>query len=582
MKKPKNTVLTTVSWLFLYLAVLWLAVKLAMSYETGVSILALLPKMAQSLADPFAIKFNAQSLAFVAVFSLLYCIGIAAWYSSYGKRRLGEEHGSASWASAGSVNRMFAQDKKTDRILTQHVRMGLDEYSHRRNLNTLIIGGSGAGKTRGYALPNIMQMNSSFVITDAKGEIIRSVGSMLEDAGYQIRVLDLINFHQSNRYNPFRYIRDEKDVIKLINNLIRNTTPKGAQSSEPFWEKSETALLQALMFYLLTEAPREEQSFGMVMTMLEYAGASEQNEQYLSPLDLLFMALEETKPDSIALRQYQVFKQAAGKTAKSILVSVAVRLAAFNLEQIRDMTGEDELDITSLGEKKTALFAIVPDNDTSFNFLIGLCYTQIFQTLYYEADHRYKGRLPVPVHFMLDEFPNIPIPEEFDKCLATMRSRGISASIIIQNLAQLKTMFKADKDMWETVMGNCDTLLYLGGNETSTHEVISKMLGKATIDTRSYGLSRGRNGNYSTNKQVIGRELLLPNEVREIDNEYGVLFIRGTKPIWDRKYRLESHPRYFLTAHGKGGRYVHKKSKLQTIPFTAFDFENAGYYEVIE
>jgi type IV secretion system protein VirD4 len=582
MKKPKNTALTTVSWLFLYLAVLWLAVKLAMSYETGVSILALLPKMAQSLADPFAIKFNAQSLAFVTVFSLLYCIGIAAWYSSYGKRRLGEEHGSASWASAGSVNRMFAQEKRTDRILTQHVRMGLDEYRHRRNLNALIIGGSGAGKTRGYALPNIMQMNSSFVITDAKGEIIRSVGSMLEDAGYKIKVLDLINFHQSNRYNPFRYIRDEKDVIKLINNLIRNTTPKGAQSSEPFWEKSETALLQALMFYLLTEAPREEQNFGMVMTMLEYAGASEQNEQYLSPLDLLFMALEETKSDSIALRQYQVFKQAAGKTAKSILVSVAVRLAAFNLEQIRDMTGEDELDITSLGEKKTALFAIVPDNDTSFNFLIGLCYTQIFQTLYYEADHRYKGRLPVPVHFMLDEFPNIPIPEEFDKCLATMRSRGISASIIIQNLAQLKTMFKADKDMWETVMGNCDTLLYLGGNETSTHEVISKMLGKATIDTRSYGLSRGRNGNYSTNKQVIGRELLLPNEVREIDNEYGVLFIRGAKPVWDRKFSLESHSRYSLTAHGKGVRYVHKKSKLQTIPFTAFDFENAGYYEVIE
>ena len=582
MKKPKNTALTTVSWLFLYLAVLWLAVKLAMSYERGVSILALLPKTAQSLADPFAISLNAHTMAFVSVFSLLYGVGVAAWYSSYGKRRLGEEHGSAAWASAGWVNRMFAQDRCTDRILTQHVRMGLDEYKHRRNLNALIIGGSGAGKTRGYALPNIMQMNSSFVITDAKGEIIRSVGSMLEDAGYEIKVLDLINFHQSNRYNPFRYIRDEKDVIKLINNLIRNTTPKGAQSSEPFWEKSETALLQALMFYLLTEAPREEQNFGMVMTMLEYAGASEQNEQYLSPLDLLFMALEETKPDSIALRQYQVFKQAAGKTAKSILVSVAVRLVAFNLEQIRDMTGEDELDITSLGEKKTALFAIVPDNDTSFNFLIGLCYTQIFQTLYYEADHRYKGRLPVPVHFMLDEFPNIPIPEEFDKCLATMRSRGISASIIIQNLAQLKTMFKADKDMWETVMGNCDTLLYLGGNETSTHEVISKMLGKATIDTRSYGLSRGRNGNYSTNKQVIGRELLLPNEVREIDNEYGVLFIRGAKPIWDRKYRLESHPRYSLTAHSKGGRYVHFKPKLQTIPFTAFDFENAGYYEVIE
>lgn len=312
MKKPKNMALTTVSWLFLYLAVLWLAVKLAMSYESGMSILALLPKMAQSLANPFAISFNVHTLAFAAVFSLLYGVGVAAWYSSYGKRRMGEEHGSATWASPGAVNRMFSQDKNTDRILTRHVRMGLDEYKHQRNLNALIIGGSGAGKTRGYALPNIMQMNSSFVITDAKGEIIRSVGNMLKDAGYEIKVLDLINFHQSNRYNPFRYIRDEKDVIKLINNLIRNTTPKGAQTSEPFWEKSETALLQALMFYILSESPREEQSFGMVMTMLEYAGASEQNEQYISPLDLLFMALEETKPDSIALRQYQVFKQAAG------------------------------------------------------------------------------------------------------------------------------------------------------------------------------------------------------------------------------------------------------------------------------
>ncbi len=415
MKKPKNTALTTASWFFLYLLVIWLAALLAMNFERGISILELFPKLTESLADPFHITFNEHTLSFVAVFSLLYGIGVAAYYASYSKRRIGEEHGSASWGLPKAINKLFSQDKKTDRILTQHVRMGLDEYKHRRNLNTLVIGGSGAGKTRGYALPNIMQANSSFIVTDAKGEIIRSVGNLLVREGYDIKVLDLINFHNSDRYNPFRYIKEEKDVIKLINNLIRNTTPKGASTQEPFWEKSETALLQALMFYLLMEAPREEQSFGMVMTMLEYAGASEENEQYLSPLDLLFMALEETKPNSIALRQYQVFKQAAGKTAKSILVSVAVRLAAFNLEQIRGMTDEDDLDIASIGEKKTALFAIVPDNDTSFNFLIGLCYTQIFQTLYYEADHKYKGRLPVPVHFMLDEFPNISIPEACDE-----------------------------------------------------------------------------------------------------------------------------------------------------------------------
>lgn len=582
MKKPKNTVLTKISWFFLYLVVVWLAVLLSAKYESGTSAVELFPKMAEALNDPFRLSLNEHTLSFIAIFSLLYGIGIAAYYSSYGKRRIGEEHGSASWGTPKSVNKQFSQNKKTDRILTQHVRMGTNEYKHNRNLNTLVIGGSGAGKTRGYALPNIMQANSSFIVTDAKGEIIRTVGNLLVREGYEIKVLDLINFHNSDRYNPFRYIKEEKDVIKLINNLIRNTTPKGASSSEPFWEKSETALLQALMFYLLMEAPLEEQNFGMVMTMLEYAGASEDNEQYLSPLDLLFMALEETKPNSIALRQYQVFKQAAGKTAKSILVSVAVRLAAFNLEQIRDMTNEDELDIASIGEKKTALFAIVPDNDTSFNFLIGLCYTQIFQTLYYEADHKHKGRLPVPVHFMLDEFPNISIPEEFDKCLATMRSRGISASIIIQNLAQLKSMFKGDRDMWENILGNCDSLLYLGGNETSTHDVISKMLGKATIDTRSYGHSRGRNGNYSTNKQIIGRELLLPNEVREIDNAYGVLFIRGAKPVWDEKFRLQTHSKNHLTANGKGAPYAHIKGRLVTTAFEDFDFENAGYYEVIE
>lgn len=582
MKKPKNSTMTTVAWFFLYVFVLWFAVLLSANYERGISILELFPKMTEALNNPFALSFNEYTLSFIAVFSMIYGVGISAYYSSYGKRRIGEEHGSASWGNPKAVCRQFSQDKKTDRILTQNVRMGLDGYKHNRNLNTLVIGGSGAGKTRGYALPNIMQANSSFIVTDAKGEIIRSVGNLLIKEGYDIKVLDLINFQNSDKYNPFRYIKEEKDVIKLINNLIRNTTPKGASSSEPFWEKSETALLQALMFYLLMEAPLEEQNFGMIMTMLEYAGASEENEQYLSPVDLLFMALEDTNPNSIALRQYQVFKQAAGKTAKSILVSVSVRLAVFNLEQIRNMTNDDELDIASIGEKKTALFAIVPDNDTSFNFLIGLCYTQIFQTLYYEADYKHSGRLPVPVHFVLDEFPNISIPEEFDKCLATMRSRGISASIIIQNLAQLKSMFKGDRDMWETIVGNCDSLLYLGGNETSTHEVISKMLGKATIDTRSYGHSKGRNGSYSTNRQIIGRELLLPNEVREIDNDYGVLFIRGAKPVWDRKFRLESHRKNHLTTNGNAEPYVHIRHRLETTAFENFDFENAQYYEVIE
>lgn len=582
MKKPKNPALTTIMWLFLYVLVIWFAVLLSTNYESGISIIELLPRLMQSINEPFTLTYNEHTLSFIAMFSLLYGIGVAAYYSSYAKRRIGEEHGSASWGNPKAVCKQYSQDKKTDRILTHNVRMGLDGYKHNRNLNTLVIGGSGSGKTRGYALPNIMQCNSSFVCTDPKGEITRTIGNLLIKEGYEIKVLDLINFANSDKYNPFRYIKEEKDVIKLINNLIRNTTPRGASIAEPFWEKSETALLQALMFFLLHEAPPEEQNFGMIMTMLEYAGASEENEQYISPLDLLFTALEAYNPNSIALRQYQIFKQAAGKTAKSILISCAVRLAAFNLEQIRELTSDDELDITCLGERKTALFAIVPDNDTSFNFLVGILYTQIFQTLYYEADHKYKGILPVHVHFMLDEFANVALPEEFDKCLSTMRSRGMSASIIIQNLAQLKSLFKGDINMWETISGNCDSLLYLGGNEQSTHEYVSKLLGKATIDTRSYGHSRGRSGSYSTNKQITGRELLLPNEVREIDNEYSVLFIRGAKPIWDRKFKLESHRKNTQTSNGNGDAYIHIKNNLEIKAFKDFDFENAGHYIILD
>lgn len=582
MKKPKNKRLTAIGWIFLYIGILWFSIKMSINYESGVSIIELFPKLTQSFNDPFKLSFNEYTLSFIAAFSLLYCAGIAYYYVEFGRRRINEEHGSASFGSPRAVNKMFSQDKSTDRILTQNVRIGLDGFKHRRNLNTLVVGGSGAGKTRGYALPNLMQANTSFVVTDPKGEILRTVGNLLISEGYTIKVIDLVNFKNSNQYNPFRYVKEEKDVIKLISNLIKNTTPKGTSSSEPFWEKSETALLQALIFYLLMEAPREEQNFGMVMTMLEFAGASEENEQYLSPLDLLFMALEDTKPNSIALRQYQVFKQAAGKTAKSILVSVAVRLAAFNLEQVRELTYDDELNIPSLAEEKTALFAVIPDNDSTFNFLIGILYTQIFQTLYYEADHKYRGKLPVPVHCIMDEFPNVAMPEEFDKVLATMRSRSISASIIIQNLAQLKSMFKGDRDMWETIVGNTDTVLYLGGNETSTHELISKMLGKATIDTRSYGHSKGRNANYSTNKQIIGRELLLPNEVREIDNDYCILFIRGAKPVWDRKFRLETHKKNYLTTNGKGEPYTHYRKSLDIKDLSEFDFENAHYFEIIE
>lgn len=597
MRKPNSNMTATVMWLFLYLIVVWMALLVATNYQQGLSLLDMMPVLTNSLNNPLDIVFNKHSLKFTGVFSCLYGLGIAMYYSSESKRRIGEEHGSASFGNPKAISKHFQQDKHTDRLFTQRVRMGMNTRKHRRNLNTIVIGGSGAGKTRFYAKPNIMQCNTSFVCTDPKGELLSSVGSLLMDKGYNIKVLDLIDFERSDGYNPFVYIRDDKDVIKLINNLIRNTTPRNAHQSDPFWEKSEMALLQALMFYLINEAPPEEQNFSMVMTMLEYAEVKEEKDDHVSPLDLLFMALELEQPNCIACKQYAVFKQASGKTAKSILVSCAVRLATFNLEQIRNLTDHDELDIKSLGEEKTALFAIIPDNDTSFNYLVGMLYTQIFIELYYQADKVYGGRLPMPVHFVLDEFANIALPEDFEKCLATMRSREIYASIIIQNLAQLKDLFKGSQNTWETILGNCDSLLYLGGNEKSTHKYISELLGKETIQTRSYGHNRGRNGSYSTNRQYIGRDLLTPDEVRLIDNDYALLFIRGAKAVWDKKYNLLGHRNIDLTTDNQRRwadrllnrsyedtpYYIHDKSIVQMQSFVnTFDFDNAENYIIID
>ena len=433
--------------------------------------------------------------------------------------------------------------------------MGLDCYKHKRNLNVLVVGGSGAGKSRAYAVVNIMQFNCSMVVTDPKGELLRKTGRLLEREGYEVRVFDLINPETSFCYNPFAYVRDDKDVLKLINNLIRNTTPKGAQSSDPFWEKSETALLQALMLYLLHEAPPEEQNFSMIMEMLGSAQVKEDDEEYQSPLDILFERLEMRNPESIAVKQYAIYKQAAGKTAKSILISVGVRLAAFNLKQIANLTCTDELDLYSIGEKKVALFCCIPDADTSLNYLVGMIYSNLFQTLYYVADRKYHGKLPIPVHCIMDEWPNVALPDDFDKLLATMRSRNISVSIIIQNIAQLKALFEKQ---WESIIGNCDEFLYLGGNETSTHKLISEnYLGKSTLWLDTYGKSTGHSGSYSTNNQLTGRELMTPDEVRMLDNNLALLFIRGEAPLMDEKYDLLKHPNVKYTTDGGAPAYTH-------------------------
>ena len=535
--------------------VVWLALLIAPYINNG--LIEALPYLTKAINEPFHITLCKNTLKTIFIFLLIYGIGIGIYFSTLRNYRRQEEYGSAKWGSASKVNKKYADKTYSqNKILSQKVRIGLDGKKHHRNLNTLVIGGSGAGKTRFYGKPNIMQCNTSFVILDPKGELLRDTGNLLEKEGYVIRVIDLIDMSKSHGYNPFAYIQDDKDVLKLITNLIRNTTPKGAQSNDPFWEKSETALLEALCLYLINEAPEEEQNFSMVMEMIVAAEPKEDDEDYISPLDQLFIELENDKPESLALKQYKIYKQAAGKTAKSILISVGVRLAAFNLESIASLTHYDELELEKMGERKTALFAVIPDNDSTFNFLIGMLYTQLFQMLYYSADIIHHGELPIPVHFMMDEFANVALPDEFDKLLATMRSRRIFVSIIIQNLAQIKALYK---DAWESIVGNCDELYYLGGNEQSTHKFMSEYLGKETLDTNTYGKSSGRNGNYSTNYQQAGRELLTADEVRLLDNDYALLFIRGELPILDKKYNILKHPNVTYTKDGNGQSYEHGK-----------------------
>ena len=490
----------------------------------------------------------------------LYVMGICIYTSEQGRTREGEEHGSAAWATPKQVNAMFCQ--KENKILTRHVRLGLDTHKHRRSLNVLVIGGSGASKTRSYVKPNILEANTNYVVTDPKQEVLTATGGWLKHQGYDIRVLNLVNLAQSDGYNPFHYLRDEKDALKLVNNLIQATTPKGSHESDPFWTRAETALLQAIILMLFQEAPEREQNFSMVMRVLEYAEVKEEDENYVSPLDLLFRAIEREKPDSVAVRQYKVFKLAAGKTSKSILVSTAVRLAPFNLPQVQAITDHDDMDLYTLGEKKVALYAVIPDNDNTFNFLVSLLYAQAFQALYYSADQIHHGALPRHVHFVLDEFAAMPLPG-FTRELATMRSRNISASTIIQNMAQIKELYK---DSWETIPGNSDTILYLGGNEASTHKYISEALGKSTIDTRTRGQTKGKSGSYSTNFQISGRELLTPDEVRGLDNRYAILFIRGARPVMDLKYELMDHPAIRYTVDGGGPPYLHKGKQTPAFP----------------
>ena len=532
--------------------VTWLALKLAPYCEEGM--FAAFARLDEILDKPFSITLCPGSLRMILILNLIYIMGIGIYISMQKNYRRGEEHGSARWGDASQVNRKYeAKPASENKLLTQNVRIGLDGRKHRRNLNVLVIGGSGAGKTRFYCKPNLMQANTSFVILDPKGEQVRAVGNLLREKGYEVKVLDLINMEKSHCYNPFVYLRDDNDVQRLVTNLFKSTTPKGAQSSEPFWDNAAQMLLLALIFYLKYEAPDDEQNFAMVMEMLR-AGDVDEDNNMPSPLDNLFYDLEKTDPNHIALKYYRSYHSGAAKTLKSIQITLAARLEKFNLESLSSLTITDELELEKLGEKKCAIFALIPDNDTSFNFLVSILYTQLFQQLFEVADKKYGGSLPVHVHFLMDEFANVSLPDDFDKILSVMRSRGVSVSIILQNLAQLKALFEKQ---WESIVGNCDEFVYLGGNEQATHKYVSELLGKETIDTNTYGLSYGRRGNYTKNDQQTGRELLTPDEVRMLDNRYALLFIRGERPVKDFKFDIMKHPNVSLTEDGKGEPYIH-------------------------
>ena len=571
-------------WAALSPLVLWLAAIAAYAYEDGMNLFQWMGRFSQVLERPFSIDWTPYTLKCMLVGLLLYGCGITFYYSSRENRRPGEEYGSAKWGSPKELNRKYMdhQHKDANIILTQRVRLGMDGYITQRNMNVLVIGGSGSGKTRYFCKPGLYSANCSYLVTDPKGELLKAAGGLLLSLGYEVRVFNLIDPEQSDCYNPFVYVREEKDVLSLIDNLIKNTTPRNASSNDPFWEKAEVALDSALMLYLIHEAPQDEQNFETMLYMMNFADVREEDEQYRSPLDMLFRALEEEQPAHVAVKQYKVFKQAAGKTAKSILVTAAVRLAAFNIPQYAAMTSMDEMDFGSLGERKRAIFCVIPVNDSSMNYLVGMLYTQCFQELYRRADLKYNGRLPVPVRVLQDEWANVAQPESYPKILATCRSYNIGLNIIVQNVQQIKALYEKEH---ESIIGNCDTLLFLGGgNEPASLEFIVKLLGRETLATRTRGLTKGRNGSSTTNYQQTGRDLMTVDEVRKLDTNKAILFIRGEDPVIDRKYNLKRHPNIKLTSDGKAKPYIHKPQGVPdyALPDLPYAFKSLNDYEFID
>ena len=461
------------------------------------------------------------------------------------KYRKGMEYGSARWGTAEDIKPYIDPVFENNVLLTQTERLMMSNRpknpKYARNKNILVIGGSGSGKTRFFVKPNLMQLHSSYVVTDPKGTLILETGSLLVRAGYKVKVLNTINFKKSMHYNPFAYLRSEKDILKLTNTIIANTKGDGEKSSEDFWVKAERLLYCALIGYIWYEAPEEEKNFITLLEMINASEAREDDEEFQSPVDLMFSRLEEKEPDHFAVKQYKKYKLAAGKTAKSILISCGARLAPFDIKELRDLMEYDDLELDTLGDRKTALFLIMSDTDTTFNFVIAMLQSQLFNLLCDKADDEYGGRLPVHVRCILDEFANIGQIPNFDKLIATIRSREISASIILQSQSQLKTIYK---DAADTIVGNCDTTLFLGGKEKSTLKELSEILGKETIDSFNTSENRGTQVSHGLNYQKLGKELMSQDEIAVMDGGKCILQVRGTRPFLSDKFDITAHKNY--------------------------------------
>lgn len=544
--------------------------------ETGERILNGLTNFSHAFSNPLP-SFNPIDLLVGAAGAVIIKLIVYVKGKNAKKFRKGCEYGSARWGTSEDIKPYMAEKFEDNVILTESERLTMESRpksgpKYARNKNILVIGGSGSGKTRFFVKPNLLQMHSSYVVTDPKGTVLLETGKALRNGGYAIKVLNTINFKKSMHYNPLAYIRSEKDILKLVNTIIANTKGEGNQSGEDFWVKAERLYYSALIGYIWYEAPEEEKNLNTLIEMINASEAREDDENFENPIDILFKELEQKNPEHFAVRQYRKYKLAAGKTAKSILISCGARLAPFDIAELRELTEYDELELDTLGDKKTALFVIISDTDDTFNFIVAIMYTQLFNLLCDKADDHYGGRLPVHVRCILDEFSNIGQIPKFDKLIATIRSREISACVILQAQSQLKAIYKDNAD---TIVGNCDTTLFLGGKEKTTLKELSEILGKETIDLYNTGETRGKEESHSLNYQKTGKELMSMDEISVMDGSKCILQLRGVRPFLSNKYDLTKHPKFSLTSDADSGnlfdieKYLAHKMKVK--PETVVD-----------